>query len=1389
MAEEVVFRDVMKAAYDYAATAEDELTMKEDQLLYLLGNLDDDWAKVQVHTPLELLSEAEPAAGLVPSAYIEPAPPLYRAVALYDYDPNGEGEVLMKENEKMSVYLKEDDWILVKIDRKGTVSKPAIGYVPANYVEEGEGDGEAQEEAPVAAAVPIPPTPGTPTAQADNAERAAAAAAKLKEDPVAIFHVSEIDKKGKKKKGTLGVGNGSIFFASESDKAPVQKWQVSSVTSVSINEDKHKHVNLEISGPSGDLSLEFGAGSRDDAQAIVDKVERSKRLALGESSPPSKSPEAPASTIKSPTPSAPNGDGEDELTVKEGEKLTVVDKEESEEWWKCRNSKGKEGVVPASYLEARAQIESADEGDDNAAAEAAAEAARAEAARKEQEQAAAAAAKAKRLADESRRKREQEAREAQEQQEREEREEAEAKEAEAQRQKEERERRAREARRREAEAQAQASSKSSTNGTPKKSVLNSFFKFVGPPNSAAGHMGVSGPGSNRSRSPAPSETSSATDYAGSERGKAKNPSLATLAFGTPRSGGRARSASPVGSPRDRMSPSEMSSGPSSPISSPLPLFPSTTRKKRSGSSASVDLPSSSKSFTSSSSSIKASSVKLPPSKAYASIHPRTPPTKSHTLPPSYMPPLPRSAPPISPPPPRNTRPVSPPPPRSTRPVTPPVPRSRRTLSPPSRSPPPLSSPSLSPSSSPSPSPPPLRRPTVPLVPPPQKPGPPGLVKPFSYTAPAAQTPFNYLNPAAPAPFSYLTPSNNPPPYLLKARNISHGRGQSKDLPGRPSLDKPKPTNTRIWHDRSGQFKVEAQFLGIHNNKVRLHKANGVIIEVPEEKMSATDMEYIRKAGRNPTSPTSPDEDNVPLGALPNRRSTQGPPSSSRSQAPLRKSHIDWFEFFLNAGCDLDDCTRYATTFEREKIDESILPDLKPETLRGLNLREGDIIRVMKQIEQRGWKVQSPRSADPKVQEQMKKDAELAARLQEEEFGRKTPVRNNTASPGLFTSGPGGTLKNNTRRGRPAPTKAATLTVDASGIASASEQLSRTKFDVLAKLGTMRPPSAPAQPMSAPLAPTISPPPVGFQQGMGMGASPAPMGSLLQAQATGALSPLQAAGGPRAPYAPVPQNEGLLKPLIPTTTGFNSFVPTRPGTAPATSLPNAGTPSFLTTQPTGFNPSFNPAPQPTMSPLVPNPTGFAPSSSPFQPASATSSGFSTASYASANSAFQAPSPLATQPTGFGNPGAGSGFGNPGAGSGFGSQFGGVNPGSNFLNTVSSQPTGMFSGPPNVNPAPDTNAPANVFAAMKAGSFANAAAPQSGDRYDALRPQPTGWNALGAGVQPQPTGFNPGFGAGLQPNPAFGQQAGFQQPMQTGFGQPGFGQPGFGGAPNQFGGFQR
>jgi len=44
------------------------------------------------------------------------------------------------------------------------------------------------------------------------------ASIKVTADDIKTWSVSEVDKKGKKKKGTLGIGNGSLFFASESDK-------------------------------------------------------------------------------------------------------------------------------------------------------------------------------------------------------------------------------------------------------------------------------------------------------------------------------------------------------------------------------------------------------------------------------------------------------------------------------------------------------------------------------------------------------------------------------------------------------------------------------------------------------------------------------------------------------------------------------------------------------------------------------------------------------------------------------------------------------------------------------------------------------------------------------------------------------------------------------------------------------------------------------------------------------------------------------------------------------------------------------------------------------------------------------------------------------------------
>jgi hypothetical protein len=50
----------------------------------------------------------------------------------------------------------------------------------------------------------------------DPADRVASS--KVTADGIQTWSVSEIDKKGKKKKGTIGIGNGGVFFISEADK-------------------------------------------------------------------------------------------------------------------------------------------------------------------------------------------------------------------------------------------------------------------------------------------------------------------------------------------------------------------------------------------------------------------------------------------------------------------------------------------------------------------------------------------------------------------------------------------------------------------------------------------------------------------------------------------------------------------------------------------------------------------------------------------------------------------------------------------------------------------------------------------------------------------------------------------------------------------------------------------------------------------------------------------------------------------------------------------------------------------------------------------------------------------------------------------------------------------
>src|SRR5690349_10635563 len=50
---------------------------------------------------------------------------------------------------------------------------------------------------------------------------------------------------------------------------------------------------------------------------------------------------------------------------------------------------------------------------------------------------------------------------------------------------------------------------------------------------------------------------------------------------------------------------------------------------------------------------------------------------------------------------------------------------------------------------------------------------------------------------------------------------------------------------RKWSDTSGKYKVDAEFLGLKDGKVSLRKTDGNSIEVPLEKLSKADRDFVK----------------------------------------------------------------------------------------------------------------------------------------------------------------------------------------------------------------------------------------------------------------------------------------------------------------------------------------------------------------------------------------------------------------------------------------------------------------------------------------------------------------------------------------------------------------
>jgi len=178
---------------------------------------------------------------------------------------------------------------------------------------------------------------------------------------------------------------------------PVKQYPITELGVVSQPSSK----NLSLTFSTLAEPLLFHCGDSSTASAIIAKLESSKaaagealEMAAAESRGAADSGEehdeyeAPIATGAgkavrwAPAPTTPTenaetatvmydfvAQGEDELSVTEHELVTIIDKE-NDEWWSVKNATGREGVVPAQYVQlndgsASAQAAAADDGYDS----------------------------------------------------------------------------------------------------------------------------------------------------------------------------------------------------------------------------------------------------------------------------------------------------------------------------------------------------------------------------------------------------------------------------------------------------------------------------------------------------------------------------------------------------------------------------------------------------------------------------------------------------------------------------------------------------------------------------------------------------------------------------------------------------------------------------------------------------------------------------------------------------------------------------------------------------------------------------------------------------------------------------------------------------------------
>jgi hypothetical protein len=160
---------------------------------------------------------------------------------------------------------------------------------------------------------------------------------------------------------------------------------------------------------------------------------------------------------------------------------------------------------------------------------------------------------------------------------------------------------------------------------------------------------------------------------------------------------------------------------------------------------------------------------------------------------------------------------------------------------------------------------------------------------------------------------------------------------------------PDKNKVRGWSDKSGSFNVEAQYIGLQDGKVQLHKLNGVKIMVPLDKLSARDSGFVLALPGNEKAVRAKNVAPKKAGVIDSSALVKA--SQDGGRAEFTYNGFDWCSWLIAAGVDATDAKVYGKKFCEQKMDKAALIDLEREVLRVLGVTEGDIIRIRRAVSQ------------------------------------------------------------------------------------------------------------------------------------------------------------------------------------------------------------------------------------------------------------------------------------------------------------------------------------------------------------------------------------------------------------------------------------------------------